>query len=71
MAAKRTRRPSGAKTAQPEDGSNGVLLSVARSLFEKFLNPENIGTEMHTQASRQLLINDVFVNENAMQARSS
>lgn len=38
---------------------------------ELFLNPENIRMEMHVQASQQSLINDLFVNENAMQVLES
>ncbi len=38
---------------------------------ELFLNPENIRLEMPVQASQQSLINDLFVNENAMQILES
>lgn len=38
---------------------------------ELFLDPENIRMEMHVQASQQSLINDLFVNENAMQILES
>src|SRR4051812_14526771 len=40
-------------------------------IAELFLDPENIRLEVPSQASQQSLINDLFLNENAMQVLES
>jgi len=44
---------------------------VRARITELFLDPENIRLEVPVQASQQSLINDLFLNENAMQILES